>query len=104
MMAYEKIASSADGWILAGDLNVTPDSALIAMIRQAGFEDSHHGLSGTASCNVNGEARVIDYIFYSAALHAEPAAVAAVDNRTILPSAEQPSDHVAIAARIGWRH
>jgi mRNA deadenylase 3'-5' endonuclease subunit Ccr4 len=104
LMAYEKTASSADGWILAGDLNVTPDSALIAMIRQAGFEDAHHGLSGTASCNVNGEARVIDYIFYSAALHAEPAAVAAVDNRTILPSAEQPSDHVAIAARIGWRH
>jgi mRNA deadenylase 3'-5' endonuclease subunit Ccr4 len=101
---YEKTAGAADAWILAGDLNVSPDSALIAMIRQAGFEYSHSGVSDRATCNVNGRARMIDYIFYSAALRAEPAELMSVDDRTILPSAEQPSDHVAIAARVSWRN
>jgi mRNA deadenylase 3'-5' endonuclease subunit Ccr4 len=103
LIEYEKTARSADAWILAGDLNVTPDSALIAMIRQAGFEYSHHGLPGAASCNVNGQARMIDYIFHSSALSSGPAGITHVDNLTTLPSADQPSDHVAIAARIHWR-
>jgi mRNA deadenylase 3'-5' endonuclease subunit Ccr4 len=103
LVEYQKVAGSADAWILAGDLNVTPDSALVAMIRRAGLEYSHGAVPGAASCNVNGEARMIDYIFHSAALCSEPARVTPVDNLTILPSADQPSDHVAIAARIGWR-
>ena len=99
---YQRTAGEADAWILAGDFNVTPDSALIARIRQAGFEYSHYGLAGAASCNVNGEARMIDYIFHSSALRCEPVEIIPVDNRTILPSADQPSDHVAISARMDW--
>jgi mRNA deadenylase 3'-5' endonuclease subunit Ccr4 len=98
---YEKAAGEADAWILAGDLNVTPESALIALIRQAGFDYSHYG-TGAATCNVNGEARMIDYIFHSSALCSEPVEIIAVDNRTVLPSASQPSDHVAISARMDW--
>ena len=100
---YEKTANSADAWILAGDFNATPDSAPIAVIRQAGFDYSHMGMANAASCNVNGAARLIDYIFHSSALRSEPGLVTPIDNRTVLPSAEQPSDHVAIAARLDWR-
>jgi len=101
---YDKSPGSADAWILAGDLNVTPDSALVAMIRQAGFDYSHNGLADVASCNVNGEARMIDYIFHSSALCSQPVEIIPVDHRAVLPSAEQPSDHVAIKARIDWRN
>jgi mRNA deadenylase 3'-5' endonuclease subunit Ccr4 len=104
LVTYEEIASLADAWILAGDLNVTPDSALVAMIRQAGFEYSHHSVSAAATCNVNGLARMIDYIFHSSTLSSEPADITPVDDLTILPSADQPSDHVAVAARMAWKH
>jgi mRNA deadenylase 3'-5' endonuclease subunit Ccr4 len=103
LATYEEIASSADAWILAGDLNATPDSALAAMIRRAGFEYSHHSVPAAATCNVNGLARMIDYIFHSSALCSEPAAITPVDHLTILPSADQPSDHVAVTARMAWR-
>ena len=102
---YEKsVGGPADAWILAGDLNATPDSALIGMIRQTDFDYSHNGLADAASCNVNGEARMIDYIFHSSALRSDPVEIIPVDNRAVLPSAEQPSDHVAIRARIVWRN
>jgi mRNA deadenylase 3'-5' endonuclease subunit Ccr4 len=100
---YGRIAATAGAWVLAGDLNATPDSALIAMIRQRGFEYSHCGILEAASCNVNGTARMIDFIFHSPLLCSEPASITPVDNRTILPSAEQPSDHVAIAACFTWK-
>ena len=103
LAAWGTITDTAAGWILAGDFNVTPDSALVAMIRQAGWDYAHRDLTGAATCNVKSEARMIDYLFHSPALHADPLAPASVDDRTVLPSAEQPSDHVAIAARFAWK-
>jgi len=100
---WKKIASSANAWILAGDFNVTPDDALIGMIRQAGFDYAHCGLADAATCNVHGEARMIDYIFYSHPLCCEPEAITPVTDLTVLPSAGQPSDHVAVAARFTWK-
>lgn len=100
---WERIADSARAWIIAGDFNVTPDSALVTMIRQTGLDYAHRDLTGAATCNVKSEARMIDYLFHSPALHADPLAPPPVDDRTVLPSAEQPSDHVAIAARFAWK-
>ncbi|HME63197.1 MAG TPA: endonuclease/exonuclease/phosphatase family protein [Candidatus Binatia bacterium] len=100
---WEKIAGSANAWILAGDFNVTPDDALIGMIRRAGFDYAHCGLADAATCNVHGEARMIDYIFYSHPLCCEPEAITPVHDLTVLPSADQPSDHVAVAARFTWK-
>lgn len=103
MAGWETIVDSAAAWILAGDLNVTPGSALVAMIQQAGWDYAHRDLTGAATCNVKSEARMIDYLFHSAALRPEPVAPTPVDDRTVLPSAEEPSDHVAIAARFKWK-
>jgi mRNA deadenylase 3'-5' endonuclease subunit Ccr4 len=98
---YRKLENSAAAWILAGDLNVTPESALVAMMRGAGLDYAHRRLS-VATCNVKGEARMIDYLYHSTALCSEPDAPAPIDDRTILPSAEQPSDHVPLMARFTW--
>ena len=99
---WAKIAGSAGAWILAGDFNVTPDNALVGMIRQAGLDYAHRASENGATCNVHGDARMIDYIFYSHPLCSKPEAITPVHDLTVLPSAQQPSDHVAIVARFSW--
>ncbi len=85
---YENSASDARGWIMAGDFNVTPDSEIIAMIERVGLQYAHSGLTGVFTCNVNSEARMIDYIFRSSALVAGPQLPMVIHDKTILPSAE----------------
>jgi hypothetical protein len=84
-------------------LNVTQDSEVIASLRVAGFEHSHVNRPGTATCNPNLQAKMIDFIFYNSALLAEPLALPAVGDETRLPGPVQPSDHVAVRAKLKWR-
>lgn len=101
----EQAASTtrADGLILAGDFNVTADSALVKLIEQSGLQRAHRGLDKAFTCNVNREARTIDYLFHSASLTAEPLAPALIDDHTILPNSEEPSDHMALLSRFHWQ-
>jgi mRNA deadenylase 3'-5' endonuclease subunit Ccr4 len=101
---YVNSVSDARGWIIAGDFNVTPDSEIIAMVERAGLRYAHSGLTGAFTCNVNSDARMIDYIFASSALVAEPQLPPVIDDKTILPSAEQPSDHVPVMAKFDWNN
>lgn len=98
LIEYEKMAASADAWIVAGDFNVTPDSEIIAMMKRAGFQYAHSDYSGMNTCTFNGDSKMIDYLFYSSPLRCEPREITRIDGLTVLPSAEQPSDHVAIVA------
>lgn len=100
---YEKIAASADAWIIAGDLNVTPGSEVVALIERTGFRFAHDNRAEMCTCSFNGEAKMIDYLFHSPRLHAKPTDSFAIDARTVLPSAEQPSDHVPVIARFDWK-
>lgn len=101
---YENISAQARGWIIGGDLNAVPASEIASVIKRAGFEYAHRDLAGVVTCNVGGNARLIDYLFYSPALLADPVTPApAIDESTILPSAEQPSDHIAILAKFAWK-
>ena len=102
MVEQSRIADSAKGWIIAGDFNAVPGSESISLMQNAGFHYAHCGIAGVNTCNVNGTAKMIDYLFCSSSLRAEPLPVSPVDDRTLLPSAEQPSDHVSIAARFSW--
>jgi mRNA deadenylase 3'-5' endonuclease subunit Ccr4 len=100
---YEKGISDARGWIIAGDFNVTPDSEIIAMVERVGLTYAHRRTAGVFTCNVNSDARMIDYIFHSTALVTEqPQLPVLIDDKTILPSAEQPSDHVPLMAKFDW--
>jgi mRNA deadenylase 3'-5' endonuclease subunit Ccr4 len=81
--------------IVCGDLNVMPDSDVVATFRSADFQPAH---TGVFSCNSNGSAKLIDYVM-SRGLHADPVAPRVIDDETPLPSEEEPSDHLPLAAR-----
>lgn len=100
---YRLTAAETDGWIVSGDFNVAPEGEPVSLLRQAGFDFAHRELAATATCNMGGSARMIDYLFHSATLSAAPTAPRRIDDRTILPSGEEPSDHLPILARFDWR-
>jgi len=100
---FHSRAADADGWIVSGDFNVTPESEIVAIAQQAGLQFAHQSLAEVFTCNIGAKARLIDYLFHSAGLSAQAAILRRIDDRTILPSAEEPSDHVAIMARCDWR-
>jgi endonuclease/exonuclease/phosphatase family metal-dependent hydrolase len=83
--------------IICGDLNALPGSEVVRALEAAGLRDAW-GESGPATAVANGRARKIDYIFHDASLAARPASLPALADGTPLPSAEEPSDHLAISA------
>lgn len=100
---YQNSGGDAGAWIISGDFNVTPESEIVALALQAGLQYPHHNLADVYTCNVGGRPRLIDYLFYSSRLSAEASVLSRIDDQTILPSAEEPSDHVPIMARFDWR-
>jgi mRNA deadenylase 3'-5' endonuclease subunit Ccr4 len=100
---HERSAADGRGWIVAGDFNVTPQSEIVALMTGAGFSFAHRDLTNVRTCNVGAKARLIDYLFHSNDLVAEAVLPAPIDDATVLPSAEEPSDHVALMARFAWR-
>jgi mRNA deadenylase 3'-5' endonuclease subunit Ccr4 len=93
---------ACDGWLICGDLNTTPDSEIIRTLQHTGFQYAHAGLAKAYTCKVNSEVKMIDYLFHSAEFRAEPERVVQISDQTVLPSAEQPSDHLPIVARFFW--
>lgn len=96
--------TDAEAEIVCGDLNVTPESEVIRLLRRAGFRYSH-GADGDPAftCNSNGEPKLIDYLCWRGALRAEPVPVPAITGRTALPSVDHPSDHLPLQARFSWQ-
>ncbi len=99
---YRLTAGEADGWIVSGDFNVAPEGEPVGLLRQAGFDFAHREFADAVTCNMGGSARMIDYLFHSTALSAAPSAPRRIDDQTILPSAEEPSDHIPIMAHFDW--
>jgi protein angel len=99
----ENLATACDGWLLCGDLNATPDSDIIRLFEKAGLRYSHAGVSETITCKVNAEAKMIDYLFYSQSLEAEPQDMVRISAEAVLPSAEHPSDHLPVISRFLWK-
>jgi len=97
-----RLAGPFDGQIVCGDFNVTPESDVVEALRAAGMDYAHHGAARIATCNSNREARLIDYLFHSRSLRAHPVLPSTVDGQTLLPSYEQPSDHVPLLAEFEW--
>jgi mRNA deadenylase 3'-5' endonuclease subunit Ccr4 len=88
-------------WILCGDLNAQSGDPVVKELLGNGFVDAYAGRE-QATCNPSGGAKRIDYIFYTSGralnLIAEPARLMEIDDLTTLPSADEPSDHLAIMA------
>jgi endonuclease/exonuclease/phosphatase family metal-dependent hydrolase len=96
------MAPPCDGWLICGDLNATPDSEMVATLERAGFQYAHRELAHAYTCKVNSEVKMIDYLFHSSNFRSQPERVLQISDQTILPSAEQPSDHLPVLARFFW--
>src|SRR5262249_31533915 len=96
-------APECSGWVICGDLNAPPDSAVVRALREAGFEFSHVGCGPAATCNPNRRAKMIDFVVHDATLRAEPLPLPAVGDETPLPGPGQPSDHVPVLSQLEWR-
>ena len=88
-------------WIICGDFNAKPDSPVLTALKAAGYRPSHNGEVQGHTCNPNGVAKTIDYLCHTAALNSSPLPLPPIDDLTPLPSAEQPSDHLAVLADFG---
>jgi mRNA deadenylase 3'-5' endonuclease subunit Ccr4 len=102
MEIFDKEESQSEGQVVCGDLNVTAGSDVVASLLGAGFNHAHSELPGISTCNSNGQAKLIDYLFVRGCLKAEAFAPPAIDGLTPLPSRDQPSDHVPLVARFYW--
>ncbi len=90
-------------WIICGDLNVESSSPVVEAIHDDGFRSSQGATEPAPTCVTNGRAKTIDYIFTAPELLADPLPQPRVDDTTPLPSATEPSDHIPVVARVGWR-
>lgn len=97
-----RLAPDCEAWIICGDLNVTPESHVVAVLRAEGFDYTHRTLAGTYTCNANARATMLDYVFYTEAFRVQPVAVPVIDDQTPLPSYDQPSDHLALTVHFNW--
>jgi mRNA deadenylase 3'-5' endonuclease subunit Ccr4 len=88
---------SAYAWIICGDFNAESGSAVVNKLASSGFLDAYQGRE-QPTCNPNRQAKRIDFIFHTAGLLAEPAKLIDIDSATPLPSADEPSDHLAVLA------
>jgi mRNA deadenylase 3'-5' endonuclease subunit Ccr4 len=92
---------TAYAWIVCGDLNAQSGDPVVKELAVNGFVDAYAGRE-QPTCNPNGRAKRIDYIFHASShasnLIAEPARLMEIDDLTPLPSADEPSDHLAVMA------
>jgi len=93
-------AGPLDGRVLCGDFNVTPESGVIKALRAAGMDYAHRSCPGIATCNSNRQAKLIDYVFFSGALRATPICPPPIGNDTVLPSPDEPSDHLPLLTEL----
>ena len=89
-------------WILCGDLNVTPKSDVVAALQEAGLDFAHHAVFRPYTCNSNGKAKTLDYLFHTPDLLAAPLSLSPIADDSPLPGPAQPSDHVAVLSRFEW--
>jgi len=103
LLADRKVlAPDAAAWVICGDFNVTADSAVTGVLRQAGMLDVYREREHMRTCNTSRRARRIDYLWHSPELTARPFPLRAITDDTTLPSSEEPSDHVAILGWFDW--
>lgn len=96
------LAPECSGWIICGDFNATVDADRVDALTKAAFDFTHRNWSNAATCYADSRARMIDYLCFDSALRASALPLPMVTDETPLPSAEEPSDHVAMRAVFEW--
>lgn len=91
--------NDADAWVICGDFNAQPHSFVIKELRKHDLKDAYANQE-QATCNPNGKAKRIDYIFHTSNLASRAVQLPIIDDTTPLPSEVEPSDHLAIMASL----
>jgi len=97
----EREPSPCDAWVITGDFNAPPKTDTARELLAHGFIDAFAAQPHAYTCNVGRDAARIDYVF-TRGLIPEALPVRAIDADTPLPSLDEPSDHLLIAARCSW--
>jgi endonuclease/exonuclease/phosphatase family metal-dependent hydrolase len=100
--ARASIAPGCSSWIIVGDFNVSVESPIVRAVRAAGFVDAYQDQATAFTCNPNGLAKRIDYLFHTPDIRSEAFGLPRIDDQTPLPSREEPSDHLAVLAQFDW--
>jgi endonuclease/exonuclease/phosphatase family metal-dependent hydrolase len=90
--------------IVCGDFNAEPDGVVLALAGQRGFSDAYASMPDAFTCNANAGRRRIDFILHTADFTAAPSPLRPIGDDTPLPGADEPSDHLAIEARLHRSH
>jgi endonuclease/exonuclease/phosphatase family metal-dependent hydrolase len=80
-------------WVIAGDFNAVPDSSVLREAFARGFVES----STAPTCNANRAPRKLDFLL-AKGLKAIARPLPEISADTPLPSATEPSDHLALVA------
>ncbi len=97
-------AHGADAsWILAGDLNATSNSCVLAAASERGLLLSARAQRPWDTCNANARPRKLDYLLIQAGggLEPHPGTLPKLGRDTALPSLDEPSDHLPL--RVDYR-
>ena len=90
-------------WVVCGDLNADASSPVLELAFARGLRDGYASLPDACTCNSNERRKRIDFILHTADFEAEPKPVPAITDVTPLPSASEPSDHLAIQVELTTR-
>jgi hypothetical protein len=88
----------SEPWIVGGDLNADAASPTLKVAFDRGLVDAYAKTPDAYTSNANRRAKRIDFLLHSSHLRATPTALPKIDDQTPLPSATEPSDHLAISA------
>ena len=97
--SHIKKDSHSYGWVMCGDFNAQPNSFVIKEVLKNNFEDAYANKE-QPTCNPNGRAKRIDFIFHSTQIVSSPTKLPTIEDTTPLPSEVEPSDHLAIMAEL----
>lgn len=91
-------------WLLAGDLNATSTSCVLALASAHGFEISARQQRPWDTTNINRKRRKLDYILAKPTQwDANPGQLPALSSDEPMPSAIHPSDHLPLAIHFSPR-
>lgn len=83
-------------WVVCGDLNADASSPVLEVAFARGLRDGYASLPEAWTCNSNERRKRIDFILHTPGFDATPKPLPPLTDVTPLPSATEPSDHLAI--------
>jgi mRNA deadenylase 3'-5' endonuclease subunit Ccr4 len=97
--SFVNVDTNVYGWIICGDLNSVPSSAVVKELTNNNFIDIYASKEQNTS-NSNFKAKRVDYIFCSKEINGTPKEIREIDDMSPLPAESEPSDHLAITATL----